>query len=145
MNIRNILKEKRLLRLRKKFVDLNLIKSVKTYYSDSNLKLNIKTQSRSSTILPCFVDLIIYVYNGKKYIPLLITKDFLGHKFGEFILTRKFLGHKKDGKKLSFKKKLITPSKPYKHARVRPLIKNIFNKKFILKKKNEKKNSSRFI
>ena len=125
----------RIARLKKKFIDLNLIKSVVQFYSDS--KKIIKTKSRSSVILPIFNKLTINVYNGKKYIPLEITNDFIGHKFGEFVLTRKFLGHKKDNKKLVFKKKLITKDTSFSHTRVPVSLLHLSKKLFI---KNEKKN-----
>lgn len=66
----------------------------------------IKTWSRRSTILPQFVGLTFGVYNGKKFIPVLVSENMIGHKFGEFSPTRTFPGHtandakaKKAGKK----------------------------------------------
>jgi len=53
----------------------------------------IKTWSRRSTILPQFVGLTFGVYNGKKFIPVLITENMIGHKMGEFAPTRTFTGH----------------------------------------------------
>lgn len=53
----------------------------------------IKTWSRSSTILPSFVELTISVYNGKSHVPVYITEDMVGHKLGEFVPTRNFQGH----------------------------------------------------
>lgn len=53
----------------------------------------IKTWSRRSTILPQFVGLIFGVYNGKKFIPVSVNEDMIGHKFGEFAPTRTFNGH----------------------------------------------------
>lgn len=53
----------------------------------------IKTRSRGSTILPNFVGLQFAVYNGKKYIPVLVNSDMIGHKLGEFSPTRTFKGH----------------------------------------------------
>ncbi len=58
----------------------------------------IKTWSRRSTILPQFVGLTFGVYNGKKFIPVLVTEDMIGHKFGEFSPTRTYLGHLADKK-----------------------------------------------
>lgn len=58
----------------------------------------IKTWSRRSTILPEFVDLTFGVYNGQKFIPVLVTEDMIGHKFGEFAPTRNYYGHGADKK-----------------------------------------------
>ncbi|MEM7679461.1 MAG: 30S ribosomal protein S19 [Pseudomonadota bacterium] len=56
----------------------------------------IKTWSRSSTILPNFVGLTFGVHNGRKFIPVLVTDQMIGHKLGEFAPTRTFTGHGKD-------------------------------------------------
>ena len=56
----------------------------------------IKTWSRRSTIIPQFVGLTFGVYNGKKFVPVLVTEDMIGHKFGEFSPTRVFYGHAAD-------------------------------------------------
>ena len=53
----------------------------------------LKTWSRSSTIFPSFVSHTINVYNGKKFIPVYVTEDMVGHKLGEFAPTRTFKGH----------------------------------------------------
>ena len=53
----------------------------------------IKTWSRRSTILPQFVGLTFGVYNGQKFIPVLVTENMVGHKLGEFAATRTFKGH----------------------------------------------------
>ena len=53
----------------------------------------IKTWSRRSTILPQFVGLTFGVYNGKQFIPVLVSENMIGHKFGEFAPTRKFVAH----------------------------------------------------
>ncbi len=58
----------------------------------------IKTWSRRSTILPEFVGLTIAVHNGKKFIPVFITENMVGHKLGEFAPTRTFYGHAGDRK-----------------------------------------------
>ena len=58
----------------------------------------IKTWSRRSTILPQFVGLTFGVHNGKKFIPVLVTENMVGHKFGEFSPTRTFHGHSGDKK-----------------------------------------------
>ncbi len=58
----------------------------------------IKTWSRRSTILPQFVGLTFGVYNGQKFIPVLVTEDMIGHKLGEFSPTRTYSGHGADKK-----------------------------------------------
>ena len=59
----------------------------------------IKTWSRRSTILPQFVGLTFGVYNGKKFIPVLVTENMIGHKLGEFAPTRTVNGHTAADKK----------------------------------------------
>ncbi len=58
----------------------------------------IRIWSRRSTILPQFVGLTFGVYNGRKFIPVLVTEDMVGHKFGEFSPTRTYYGHAADRK-----------------------------------------------
>lgn len=53
----------------------------------------IKTWARSSTILPQFIGLTFGVYNGQKFIPVLVTDNMVGHKLGEFAPTRQFQQH----------------------------------------------------
>ena len=59
----------------------------------------IKTWSRKSTIIPDFVGVSFLIYNGKKFIPLTISEDMVGHKLGEFAPTRTFFGHTPADKK----------------------------------------------
>jgi small subunit ribosomal protein S19 len=58
----------------------------------------IKSWSRRSTILPEFVGMTFAVHNGKKFIPVFVTEDMVGHKLGEFAPTRTFFGHAGDKK-----------------------------------------------
>jgi len=58
----------------------------------------IKTWSRRSTIMPQFIGLTFGVHNGRKFVPVLITEDMVGHKLGEFAPTRTFYGHSSDRK-----------------------------------------------
>jgi small subunit ribosomal protein S19 len=58
----------------------------------------IKTWSRRSTIMPQFVGLTFGVYNGRKFIPVQVTEQMVGHKLGEFAPTRTFTGHAADRK-----------------------------------------------
>ncbi len=79
------------------FVDGYLLKKADAV-RDSGRKTVIKTWSRRSTILPQFVGLTFGVYNGHKFIPVLVTEHMVGHKFGEFSPTRTFHGHAADKK-----------------------------------------------
>jgi small subunit ribosomal protein S19 len=83
------------------FVDMTLIKKA-LKVTESGRKEVIKTWSRRSTILPQFVGLTFGVYNGKKFIPVSVNENMVGHKLGEFSPTRTFKGHtvadKKAGK-----------------------------------------------
>ena len=81
------------------FVDMTLIKKAEKV-SESGRKEIIKTWSRRSTILPQFVGLTFGVYNGRKFIPVSITENMVGHKFGEFSPTRIFKGHTTADKKV---------------------------------------------
>ena len=65
---------------------------------DTNDRRIIKTWSRRSTILPEFVGVTLAVHNGKKFIPVFITENMVGHKLGEFAPTRTFYGHAGDKK-----------------------------------------------
>lgn len=114
--VRRILKEERLRKISRKYLDPKLIQSYKNYMKDPKKNI-IKTMSRSSTITPLFDGLEINVHNGKRYIPVLVTQDNIGLKYGEFVFTRKFLGHKKDGKKLMFKKKERSNKIPVKYVK----------------------------
>jgi small subunit ribosomal protein S19 len=58
----------------------------------------IKTWSRRSTILPDFVGMTFAVHNGKKFIPVFVTENMVGHKLGEFAPTRTYKGHAADKK-----------------------------------------------
>ena len=74
------------------FVEESLIKKVEKQQNQANRK-PIKTWSRKSTIIPEFVGFSFLIYNGRKFIPLTISEDMVGHKLGEFAPTRTFLGH----------------------------------------------------
>lgn len=82
------------------FVDTHL--SDKVGGADS--KKIIKTWSRRSTITPDFIGLSFAVHNGRKFIPIFVTENMVGHKLGEFAPTRTFHGHAAD-KKSKLKKK----------------------------------------
>ena len=80
------------------FVEESLMKKVDKYKDDPK-KIPIKTWSRKSTILPDFVGVAFQIYNGKKFIPITVSEDMVGHKFGEFAPTRQFSGHTPADKK----------------------------------------------
>ena len=80
------------------FVDPSLLKKVEKQKNESGRK-PIKTWSRKSTILPDFVGISFLVHNGKKFIPITISEDMVGHKLGEFSPTRQFSGHTPADKK----------------------------------------------
>tara|TARA_B100001179_G_C18276990_1_gene269340 strand:- start:99 stop:443 length:345 start_codon:yes stop_codon:yes gene_type:complete len=80
------------------FVDPNLIKKVEKLKDKTN-KSPIKTWSRRSTIIPEFVGHSFLIHNGKKFIPIKISEDMVGHKLGEFSPTRQFSGHTPADKK----------------------------------------------
>ena len=71
------------------FVEESLIKKVDKQKNETNKK-PIKTFSRKSTIIPDFVGISFLIYNGKKFIPITVSEDMVGHKFGEFAPTRQF-------------------------------------------------------
>lgn len=79
------------------FVDGYLLKKAEEARSASR-NVIIKMWSRRSTILPQFVGLTFGVYNGKKFIPVLVTENMIGHKFGEFAPSRTYYGHAADKK-----------------------------------------------
>lgn len=72
---------------------------VKVYKArESQDRRVIKTWSRRSTITPDFIGLTLAVHNGKKFIPVYVTENMVGHKLGEFAPTRHFGGHAGDRK-----------------------------------------------
>jgi small subunit ribosomal protein S19 len=74
------------------FVDDHLMKKVEAMNAQNDRKV-IKTWSRRSTITPEMVGHTLAVYNGKKFIPVYVTENMVGHKLGEFSPTRQFKGH----------------------------------------------------
>ena len=77
------------------FVDGYLLKKAEVA-RNSGRKDVIKIWSRRSTILPHFVGVTFGVHNGRKFVPVFVTENMLGHKFGEFSPTRTFHGHSGD-------------------------------------------------
>ena len=79
------------------FIDASLMKKVETMNTAGEKKI-LKTWSRRSTITPDFVGHTMAVHNGRKFIPVYISENMVGHKLGEFSLTRTFKGHAADKK-----------------------------------------------
>jgi small subunit ribosomal protein S19 len=74
------------------FIDEKLLIKVQKMVKSGDKK-PLKTWSRRSTITPEFVGLTISVYNGKKFVPVYVTENMVGHKLGEFSPTRTFKKH----------------------------------------------------
>jgi len=79
------------------FVDGYMLKKAEAA-RESGKKQIIKTWSRRSTVLPQFIGLTFGVYNGHKFVPVLVDEDMVGHKLGEFSPTRTYYGHMADKK-----------------------------------------------
>ncbi len=77
------------------FVDDHLMKKVEIAQESGSRKV-IKTWSRRSDIIPDMVGLTFAVHNGKKFIPVYVTENMVGHKMGEFSPTRTYYGHTSD-------------------------------------------------
>ena len=75
------------------FVDTPLLEKVENMNRAGGEKRVIKTWSRRSTVIPEMVGHTLAVHNGKKFIPVYITENMVGHKLGEFAPTRLFKGH----------------------------------------------------
>ncbi len=85
-------------------VDFSLLKKVESAKSTGGDKKSsankvIKTWSRGTMIIPDFIGVTFAVHNGKKFIPVYITENMVGHKLGEFALTRTFHSHTGTGDK----------------------------------------------
>jgi small subunit ribosomal protein S19 len=75
------------------FVDVHLLEKVEVMNRAGGDKKVIKTWSRRSTVVPEMVGHTLAVHNGKKFIPVYVTENMVGHKLGEFAPTRIFKGH----------------------------------------------------
>jgi small subunit ribosomal protein S19 len=82
------------------FVDLPLLEKVELM-NRSGEKRVIKSWSRRSTVVPEMIGHTIAVHNGRKFIPVYVTENMVGHKFGEFSPTRLFRGHTGRGDKVA--------------------------------------------
>jgi small subunit ribosomal protein S19 len=74
------------------FIDAHLLEKVKATGAAGKRQV-IKTWSRRSTVIPDMVGMTIGVHNGRKFIPVFVTENMVGHKLGEFSPTRTFKGH----------------------------------------------------
>ena len=74
------------------FIDDHLLKKIDNAIAKSDKKV-IKTWSRRSTILPEALNLTFAVHNGRKFVPVYVTENMIGHKYGEFAPSRTFHGH----------------------------------------------------
>ena len=75
------------------YLDLKLLKKIEGLKDEAGKRKVIKTWARRSTIIPDMVGLTIGVHNGRKFIPVFINENMVGHKLGEFSPTRTFKGH----------------------------------------------------
>ncbi|GAB7080090.1 30S ribosomal protein S19 [Megalodesulfovibrio paquesii] len=85
------------------FVDNHLVSKVDRANESGDRRV-IKTWSRRSTIVPEMVGLTFAVHNGRKFIPVFVTENMVGHKLGEFSPTRTYHGHASDKKAKAGKK-----------------------------------------
>lgn len=86
------------------FIDNQLYRKIKAAQERKDRSV-IKTWSRRSTVIPEMVGLTLAVHNGKKFIPVFVTENMVGHKLGEFSLTSTFTMHAGDRKSQAKKKK----------------------------------------
>jgi small subunit ribosomal protein S19 len=82
------------------FVDTSLMKKVVDMQRQKSKKV-LKTWSRRSTIIPEMLGMTFAVHNGRKFVPVFITENMVGHKLGEFAPTRTFHGHSGERKAAS--------------------------------------------
>jgi small subunit ribosomal protein S19 len=75
------------------FVDHHVIAKIDMANKKNDKKKVVKTWSRRSVIIPDAVGMTFAVHNGRKFVPVYVTENMIGHKFGEFAPTRQFSGH----------------------------------------------------
>ena len=90
------------------FVDTHLLEKIEAMNRAADKKI-IKTWSRRSTVIPEMVGHTLAVHNGRKFIPVYVTENMVGHKLGEFAPTRLFKGHTT---KVAEKAAAVTPGAP---------------------------------
>ena len=74
------------------FIDEHLLKKIELLNEKKEKKI-VKTWSRRSTIIPDMIGHTVAIHNGRKFIPVYISENMVGHKLGEFAMTRTFRGH----------------------------------------------------
>jgi len=79
------------------YVAPDLLKKAERAQATNDKKV-IKTWSRRSTVVPEFLGLTVAVHNGRKFLPVFVSENMVGHKFGEFAPTRTFMAHSGDRK-----------------------------------------------
>lgn len=82
------------------FVDLPLLEKIEALNQNDEKKV-IKSWSRRSTVVPEMIGHTIAIHNGKKFLPVYISENMVGHKLGEFAPTRMFRGHSGRGEKVA--------------------------------------------
>ncbi len=82
------------------FVDIPLLEKIEVMNRDDARKV-VKTWSRRSTVVPEMIGHTIAVHNGKKFVPVYVSENMVGHKLGEFSPTRLFRGHTGRGEKVA--------------------------------------------
>ena len=100
------------------FVDGHLMEKIAAAQATQSKKV-IKTWSRRSTITPQAVGLTFAVHNGRKFVPVFVTENMVGHKLGEFAPTRTFHGHSGDKKAKVGGSKAPPPKRVPSVARIR--------------------------
>src|SRR6185436_13575675 len=98
------------------FIDLHLLEKVEAMNRE-NAKKVIKTWSRRSTVVPEMVGHTVAVHNGKKFIPVYITENMVGHKLGEFAPTRQFKGHTTKAEKAAAMVRAAAPAREARNGR----------------------------
>src|SRR5204862_2921643 len=91
------------------FIDLHLLEKIEAL-NRANEKKVVKTWSRRSTAVPEMVGHTVAVHNGKKFIPVYVTENMVGHKLGEFAPTRFFKGHTTKAEKAAQMAASATPA-----------------------------------
>jgi small subunit ribosomal protein S19 len=82
------------------FVDIPLLEKIEVMNRNNDRKV-VKTWSRRSTVVPEMIGHTLAVHNGKKFVPIYISENMVGHKLGEFSPTRTFRGHTGRGEKVA--------------------------------------------
>jgi small subunit ribosomal protein S19 len=75
------------------FIDIHLLAKIQAQTDTPQKRTVIRTWSRRSTIIPEMVGLTVAVHNGRKFIPVFVTENMVGHRLGEFSPSRTFKGH----------------------------------------------------